>query len=500
MINRLEKSETEALGLANGLPPLPRLLRYYDDFEEKYRTINNLSESDKWIVTADGTSLTIDFSIVSKEIRPLFKHIATDVLSRLDPRNCAILCNKIISNHDHIINAVLMTPYAFRNFWLSEIKPESTRDYANKLRTAIHSLCNLSVGNWSPDMHPYVSQFESPPVDLYKTVRTGECFVPMAHQSLLIEHLDELVACIKSAPSRLSTNDIKDACILIISHQYGLRPGQISRIKTSDVREFDSGSVHISFPLFKQRGNEKSRPVVRRVKNDWCLIFSEYIKRRQEISFKEGVHKESLFNLTPQGLSSVIQDITRKITGTNWTPMDLRHSAAQRLADAGLAHISLSEFMGHSTTLSANVYFDTSPAQAQRINQALALSPLYSQVAELARIRTIDKPALIRLTPDQQIGGVPHGIPISGIGECQSGQSLCVKNPVLSCYTCRKFLPLSDPDVHEEVINSLRPVVMEFAKASLSQNENPTYIQLRRTLESALTVAREIRAGNTEPS
>lgn len=242
------------------------------------------------------------------------------------------------------------------------------------------------------------------------------------------------------------------------------------------------------------------RTIVRRVKNDWCPLFSEYIKRRKEIPSKDGVHKESLFNLTPQGLSKAIQDITTKITGTNWSPMDLRHSAAQRLADAGIAHISLSEFMGHTTTLSANVYFDTSPAQAQRINQALALSPLYSQVAELARIRTIDKPALLRLTPDKQIGGVPHGIPISGIGECQSGQSLCAKNPVLSCYTCRKFLPISDPDVHEEVINSLRPVVMEFAKSSLSQNENPTYVQLRRTLESALTVASEIRAGNTEPS
>lgn len=488
------------IGIVGELPPLPRLVRYYDDFEDTYRSIEELSLSDKWVIRSDGQSATIDFSIAPDETRLIIKHISAELLSRLEPSNCAYICSLLLKDKRHFINAILLSPAEFRSYWAAEVKPMVSTGYCNRLRTAIHSLCNLSIGHWTPDLNSYVSQLESPPQDIYKTVRTGECFVPMAHQSLLIEYFDDMVSCVKKDVSSLSTNDLRDACTLIISHQYGLRPGQASRIKISDVREFDSGSVHISYPLLKQRGNEKMQTVVRRIKNDWCLIFSEYLKRRKKNSSKRGVHKESLFNLAPKGLSEVIQDLTRKITGTNWTPMDLRHSAAQRLADAGIAHISLSEFMGHSTTLSTNVYFDASPAQAQRINQALALSPLYSQVAELARIRTIDKPALLRLMPDQQIGGVPHGIPISGIGECQSGQSLCTKNPILSCYTCRKFLPLSDPQVHEEVITSLRPVVMEFAKISLSQNENPAYVQLRRTLESALTVANEIRAGNIEPS
>lgn len=64
--------------------------------------------------------------------------------------------------------------------------------------------------------------------------------------------------------------------------------------------------------------------------------------------------------------------------------------------------------MGHATTLTANVYFDASPTQAQRVNQALALSNIYSNVAEVARTRTIDKTALLGLPPDQQIGGVPR--------------------------------------------------------------------------------------------
>jgi len=486
--------------MAGELPPLPRLARYYDDFEDTYRSINELSSSDKWIIRYDGRSETIDFTIAPDETRLIIKHVAAELLSRLEPSNCSFICNVLLRDNSHFINAILLSPAEFRSYWATEVKPMVSTGYANRLRTAIHSLCNLSIGHWTPDLNFYVSQLESTPQDIYKTVRTGECFVPMAHQSLLIDYFDEMVACVENDASNISTNDIRDACILIISHQYGLRPGQISRVKISDVREFDSGSVHIAFPLLKQRGDEKMRTIVRRIKNDWCLLFSEYVKRRQVIPSKEGVHNESFFKLTPQELSKVIQGLTKEITGTKWTPMDLRHSAAQRLADAGIAHISLSEFMGHSTTLTANVYFDASPAQAQRVNQALALSPIYLQVAEMARVRTIDKPALLRMRPDQQIGGVPHGIPISGIGECQSGQSLCVKNPILSCYTCRKFLPLSDPEIHEEVIKSLRPVVMEFAKSALSQNENPAYVQLRRTLESAITVASDIRAGNTEPS
>lgn len=102
------------------------------------------------------------------------------------------------------------------------------------------------------------------------------------------------------------------------------------------------------------------------------------------------------------------------------------------------------------------------------------------------------------MPPDQQIGAVPHGIPIAGIGGCGIGQSLCVKNPVLSCYTCRKFMPLKDSRIHEEVVESLRPVVMDFANASRGNNESPAYTQLRRMLTAATQVAADIKVGADE--
>lgn len=205
---------------------------------------------------------------------------------------------------------------------------------------------------------------------------------------------------------------------------------------------------------------------------------------------------DSYFKLAPKQLSIKLSDLMEQLTGTRWSPTDLRHTAAQRLADAGTAHIVLSEFMGHSTTLSANVYFDASQTQAQRINQALGISHIYSTVANVAKTRTIDKNSLLNLPADQQIGGVPHGIPIAGIGGCAVGQSVCTKNPILSCYTCRKFMPLADPVIHESVVETLRPIVNEFLSASRFNDESPAYTQLKRMFQAALDVSETIKRGN----
>ncbi len=484
--------------IAAQLPRLASSIRYYDDFDEKNHAIRDPEGSDIWEIRFDGGRARIDFSVLDDHLMPIFKHVAADLISRLDPSGATSICQGILGKSKHFIQALVMRPEEFRDLWVAEVRPHQTWDYALHLRTMIHSLCNLSIGLWRPEMRPYVSQLESPVRDIYKTVRTGECFLPLAHQSLLIEYLDDLSHAVGNTHEARPTNQLRDACILVISHQYGCRPGQIARIKTTDVRCYENGAVHLSIPLLKQRGNEALRRVTRRVKHEWGSIFNEYTARRLHTTVTNGAPADNYFDLPPQRLSTVLRDLIEKITGTRWSPTDLRHTAAQRLADAGTSHIALSEFMGHATTLTANVYFDASPTQAQRINQALAISSIYSTVAEVARTRTIDKSALLRLSSDQQIGGIPHGVPIAGIGGCSSGQSLCSKNPVLSCYTCRKFLPLSDAAVHESVVESLRSVVSEFASASRFNEESPAYTQLRRMFQAALQVAKDIRLKHAE--
>ena len=358
------------------------------------------------------------------------------------------------------------------------------------------TLCNLSLGSWRPDLRDYVSKLPAPKQDAYRAVRTGDCFVPLDRQSLIIDHFDELATLAAAAPERIGTEELRDAFALAVIHQHAFRPGQVARVRSADVRTFASGAVHLSVVLSKKRTVQDRARVTRRMKREWCPLFVEFARRRRLMSeMPPGVAPDAFFGLTPDGVSDAVGRLAARLTGGAWTATDLRHTAAQRQVDAGVSHLSLSEFMGHSSLHTANVYFDTSPTQAQRVNQALGLSPIYSAVAEVACTRAIDKAALLRLPADNQVGGAPHGISIAGIGGCAVGQSLCAKNPVLGCYTCRRFMPLADASVHQSVVESLRPVVLEFAGASRGNGQSPAYTQLRRTIEAALKVAADIRGG-----
>lgn len=477
--------------LDDSLPVLPRVVRYYDDFEDKYNTIKNLND-DEWETASDGKKYTVRFTKIPQVVRQAFKHIAIDMLGRLDVKSVIMFLDSIFRTPDPAILAISESPQKFRDYWILNV---SNWKYMNALatRTAVHSMCRLSLGAWTPDFSDYVSLLPAPKLDSYKAVRMQECFLPLDHQSLIIEYLDEVAVLASTSLNLDAALVLRDASLLILSHQFGLRPGQIARIQTADVRSYDLETLHISVPLGKQRGKERKRLITRRIKNDWVKIFNSYIEASSYLFVNNDYPTHLFFRMPPKDVSLAIANLTEKITGQRWSATDLRHSAAQRLVDSGVSHISLSEFMGHSTTLTANVYFDASPTQAQRVNQALALSNIYSNVAEVARTRTIDKTALLGLPPDQQIGGVPHGIPIAGIGGCSAGQSVCTKNPILSCYTCRKFLPLSDPQIHESVVESLRPVVTAFATASRYNDESPAYTQLRRMFQAALKVAEEVR-------
>lgn len=88
---------------------------------------------------------------------------------------------------------------------------------------------------------------------------------------------------------------------------------------------------------------------------------------------------------------------------------------------------------------------------------------------------------------------------MSGIGGCNLGQSLCSKNPVLSCYTCSKFLPLGEIDVHERVLEQFRPIVVEFASASRDNRISPAFVQLKATLDGVRHVIQSLSA-SPDPS
>ncbi|WP_246304592.1 site-specific integrase [Ensifer sesbaniae] len=486
------------------LPPLPLVVKYFDDFSNKTHALRNIEEDKPLTLCVDGREWKIDFARF-QPAESVFRHIFVEWLSRLDPTTVVM---KVAGVHRYVsrrgigslVELITSTPYDARAHWNTYVLADVSADESFALRSTLHSLCRLNIGHWSSPMASIIRGLKSPKVDKYRVVRAGDCFLPLDQQAMLVNHIDDMCARLAANPDAVDGTALRDVCMLVMSYQYAFRAGQIARIELADVRLFSTGAVHVAVLLIKQKDRSKRIRVTRRIKREWASMFNELVKRRENgaIQPDDGVPPRLLFGLTPLGVSDAIMELTEELTGEAWSPTDLRHTAAQRLADSGISHLGLTEFLGHTSDRIANVYFDTSPAQAQRINEALAISPIYSNIAKIAKTKTIDKAQLLGLPPDQQIGAVPHGIPIAGIGGCNLGQSLCIKNPVLACYTCSRFMPLGEPEIHQEVLESLRPVVTEFAAASRYNQQSPAYAQLKTTLDAVRRVVEALKSENID--
>ncbi|OHV78181.1 site-specific recombinase [Ensifer sp. LCM 4579] len=490
----------EITSLSGKLPSLPPVVRYFDDFSGEMRSIRDFASKEEVIFRLDGENHRVELAACGPADLVL-KHVVVDWIQRFDPHSVHINCKNILSYISRreigsLIYLITASPFDARAHWNTYVRSDVTAAHTWALRAMLHSLCRLNIGHWSSPAASIVRGFKSPKIDKYRVVRAGDCFLPLDQQAMIVNYIDDMCAALAANPGFIKNAELCGVCMLVMSYQYAFRPGQIARIELADVRLFSTGAVHVAVSLIKQKDNSKRIRVSRRIKREWGPLFDELVKRRENCTIRpeEGVPPRLLFGVTPHGVSRAIMELTADLTGEAWTPTDLRHTAAQRLADGGISHVGLTDFLGHTSDRIANVYFDTSPAQAQRINEALAISPIYSNLAKIAKTKTIDKAMLLGLPPDQQIGAVPHGIPIAGIGGCNLGQSLCTKNPVLACYTCSKFMPLGEPDIHQEVLESLRPVVTEFAAASRYDQQSPAYGQLKTTLDAVRRVVEELKA------
>lgn len=502
------QASTEALIEMQALPQLPSVIRYLDDFADEWRVIRNIN-ADEWKIRADGIETSFDFCEVPQRYRLMVKHWAAWVITHLATATARIYMHSLKplfnqESSDPLFELLSRNPVELRDYWLGTLYTGYNYFTLRAVKSFLAFLCEMSLGRLAPGYADFVGAFRLPRRDKYAAVRTGDVFLGADEEAAIIDYLDEINAQVRISPQQVDEQTLRSACILCISYQYAMRPLQIAKVRLSDVRIYpelgeDGPITHITFLRAKQRSNGKRLPMLRKIKREWAFIFAELYQRRLASSqshVEAHALPDSLFGLTPQSVGNLIIKITESIAGLPRPANHLRHSAAQRLVDAGTSQVELAEFMGHSYADTGLVYFDASPAQADRVNKALALSPIYTNVADVARTRTIDKDKLLHLSPDHQIGAVPHGIPIAGIGACNLGQSLCSKNPVLSCYSCRRFMAVTDTSIHREVLDSLRPVVRFFYDESRGEIASPAYMHLRKTLESIQAVIADLDEPN----
>lgn len=382
-----------------------------------------------------------------------------------------------------------LTPAEARSLWTAKIFPEITSyAHGSACRSVLHFYARRCLGQWQVADKELIRNLPNVSFDPYKTVRSNDAFVSPDDNARIIEFLNESA----ERAAFLPPADLIGAALLSLHWQQGLRPIQTAGIKVSDCKIEGTDHCRIRFRWAKQRG-ETVRETVRRMKSEWVPIFE---RLRSHAEVEAGLEGPLFCLSSATEIGKQLDKILNRVCVGHWTAMNLRHSAAQRHADAGRSQEEIATFLCHSDPSTCLVYIENAATEAERVNKALGLSKVYTNIHKIAHSRTIDKDKLLSRPDDHQIGAIVHGLPIAGIGACDVGQSICTLNPVLSCYGCPKFLPVNDHLIHRSVAASLRPIVNDFLDAGRGNRSNPTFSQLRSTIETAEEISRSFEKGD----
>ncbi len=495
-----KRFDTEALkDVLLELSPLPSVVKYFDDYSGKARSFRPTEESEVWAIDADGTRQLVHWTNFPSESEYFAKCWLNWALATYDVttvKNYAYYAQRNGWRLNQILSLFKKSPMEVKALWTSFFVPVA-KDSTELawLKSLLRFLCEERVSPWSPEHVPQIAKwsygsFGRP--DRFSSVRNGDAILSLAEERKIVEYFDSINAKHGEIAKSLELDDLRAACLLYWSYQHAFRPIQIASQNLEDTIWINSRSdsvpiLQATFFQAKQRKSGKALTIRRSVKREWVWMFSIFIELRREHPDSictEADRPNSLFGLPPHAVSNAISELSTELTGIRRTPMEFRHSVAQRLVDRGASEVEVAEFLGHSNIDTGLIYFDASPTQADRVNKALGISPIYRTVVEFAKSGSLSTEDLTALPSDHQIGAAPHGIPVAGIGACNLGQSLCTKNPAISCYSCPKFLPLADLSVHQGVRNEFRGLVKEFVEAGRGDQSNPAFMQLRTTLEA----------------
>lgn len=485
------------------LQPLPSVLRYYDEFDDTTRSIRFPTEENVFELYFHGRCSKVDFAIRNPSCAIILKHTLAMMFEQdISITSIASYFSKVHQLTDlHLVALLRSGPLEIGRLW-SEWRAHELGSGAYILaKHILHLLCTYRWNGWSHEYRTFLrATLPLPAVDKYAAVRAGDVFLSADEEAAIVRHLDDIVTRLRMG-EHIPSSALSDAGMMLCAYQFAMRPVQIGILDARHVRIWHDGidddpTVHLTFHMAKQRASKHRIQLTRRVKREWVPIFV-HLKAHVDKATVDG--SEKFFQVkSAQEVSQRISSQVRRLIGSDdsGTATDLRHTAAQRLVDAGANHEELAEYMGHAQTNTGLIYYATSASHAERVNRALGASEVYQRIAKIAHDRFITPEELAVLKDEQQIGAAPHGIPISGIGGCKLGQPSCPYNPVASCYGCRKFMPVTDKKLHSKVLGDMREIVLFFEQSSRADSKSPTYMQLQRTIGEIQIVIDELENGD----
>jgi len=497
------RADDDMLGqFCASLQPLPSVLRYYDEFNDTTRSISAPTEENMFELFFHGRCLKVDFATRKPHCALILKHTLAMMFEQdISITTVASYFSKVHQlTDDNLAELIQSGPLEIGRLW-SEWRARELDSGAYILaKHILHLLCTYRWNGWSHEYRTFLrTTLPLPAVDKYAAVRAGDVFLSADEEAAIVRHLDDTVTRLR-ADEHIPYSALADAGMMLCAYQFAMRPVQIGILDERHVRIWHDGidddpTVHLTFHMAKQRASKHRIQLTRRVKREWVPIF---VHLKSHLDKAKVAGSEKFFQVTSAlEVSRRISSLIRPLIGSDdrVTATDLRHTAAQRLVDAGASHEELAEYMGHAQINTGLIYYATSASHAERVNRALGASEVYRRVAKIAHDRFITPEELAVLKDEQQIAAVPHGVPISGIGGCKSGQPSCPYSPVASCYGCRKFMPVTDTGLHTKVLGDMREIVLFFERSSRADSKSPTYMQLQRTIGEIQIVIDELGGG-----
>lgn len=431
-----------------------------------------------WTVSVQGVKRKFNF--LSGELGIFQQKLVLLTQVQAAPSSFYKFASTLLRHWKVYVEMLQTDPADIKLFWDAKIL---TIDLAKAGKSILKLAAKHSLGPWDVSHRNLVKGLSTRAngtvaAQKDKLAKRSKLIEP-ASQADIVRLLDE-----KGGADDLLEWQIEGLAALALGFQHGIRPVQILTLMTNHVQLLDEseGQVAciISFHEAKKKNTGEIKEISRQLKSEWApLIF-------KLLDAAAAAGRTRLFETTE---SEKLWRYTKKVgkqfgVAIKYNYYKLRHTGGQTLADAGHGHHDISNYLGQSHPNSATPYIRSSRKQAHFINKALGTSPLYSTLESIATGKYVTKEELEAAHEDKQIAGIVGNRLIAGIGLCANGQGACVYDPVMSCYNCKKYMPVLDPNVHREAIAGMREQVIVFIKAG-GNKENPAYLQLNTAIAGA---------------
>lgn len=456
-------------------PIAPATLSLYDKYSDITYVIN--ADEDEWRFSYKGDAESIAFA--SGSVGALQRRLAMLTSGRQSPSCLHQAARLLVRKWESVSTLLTTSAEELKDAWDEHV---ADPNFSRVMKKLLKIACDAEVGPWNKRA-----------VSLVRSLNTYANTGIARRKNLLVSRQELVNTSLQADIVRLldasawnthiEPKHLEGAVALALIYQHGVRPVQVLCLDVEHVRFFkdanDESACIVSFHAAKQR-DEQQFEIIRQVKPEWVPV----VERLWEAATTSG--RKRLFTAPS---SSVLWTRARAFcerysVDLNCTAPQLRHTAAQALADAGHSRESIGKFLGHVYAHTASVYIHASMQQVDLINTALGASKLYTKIQVIASGEFVSLEELQRAEEDHQIGGVVGGSLIAGVGLCQSGQSHCVYNPVTSCYGCAKFMPSLEKEPHLEAVEGMRQQVRMFLALGVAA-ESPAYLQLTRALSGA---------------